>query len=93
LNGKETEVVRFLSLGAFYRQGRGDMPSDPKECRMQARCCADLAFTAATPHAREHFASLATSWIKLALELEGAQAFLSALDEIEADEFSNSEAA
>jgi hypothetical protein len=22
------------------------MPNDPKECRMQARCCADLAFTA-----------------------------------------------
>jgi hypothetical protein len=68
------------------------MPNDPKECRMQARCCADLAFTAATPQAREHFASLAKSWIKLALELEGAQAFL-ALDEIEADEFRNSEAA
>jgi hypothetical protein len=69
------------------------MPNDPKECRMQARCCADLAFTAATPQAREHFASLAKSWIKLALELEGAQAFLNALDEIEADEFRNSEAA
>jgi hypothetical protein len=45
------------------------MPNDPKECRMQARCCADLAFTAATPQAREHFASLAKCWIKLALEL------------------------
>jgi hypothetical protein len=69
------------------------MPNDPKECRMQARCCADLAFTAATPQAREHFASLAKSWIKLALELEGAKAFLDALDEIETDEFRNSEAA
>ena len=42
------------------------MPNDPKECRMQARCCADLAFTAATPQARELFASLAKCWIKLA---------------------------
>ena len=46
---------------------------------------AELAFTAATPEDREHFASLAKSWLRLADELEGAHAFLNALDRIEAE--------
>jgi hypothetical protein len=61
------------------------MPQDPRQCREQARCFAELAFTAATPEDREHFASLAKSWLRLADELEGAHAFLNALDRIEAE--------
>jgi hypothetical protein len=57
---------------------------DPKECREHARRCAELAITAATPEVRTHFASLAASWIKLASELEGAQAFLETMGQIKA---------
>ena len=43
--------------------------------------CVRLAQTATTPQSREHFANLAQTWVRLAEELENAQAFLSALDE------------
>jgi hypothetical protein len=52
--------------------------------REHARRCGELAITDTTPEARTHFASLATSWIKLASELEGAQAFVETMDQIEA---------
>jgi hypothetical protein len=42
------------------------MPGDPKECRQHALNCARLAQTSPYPHAREHFARLARTWIKLA---------------------------
>ena len=51
------------------------MSNNPRECLEQARYCADLACTGATPEDREYFASLAKSWIRLAGELEDAQAF------------------
>ena len=57
------------------------MPGDPKECRQHALNCVRLAQTATTPQSREHFANLAQTWVRLAEELERAQAFLSALDE------------
>jgi hypothetical protein len=57
------------------------MPGDPKECRQHARRCAELASVATTPEAREQFLSLQMSWIRLA----AAQAFIAALDEIDAD--------
>ena len=69
------------------------VPNNPRECLEQARYCADLACTGATPEDREHFASLAKSWIELAGELEDAQAFLNTLDQIEADEPRHSETA
>jgi hypothetical protein len=62
------------------------MPGDPKECREHARRCAELACTADTPEAKDHFASLATSWIKIAAELESAQALLDALDGVVASD-------
>ena len=58
------------------------MPGDPKECRQHARRCAELASVATTPEAREQFLSLQMSWIRLAADLENAQAFIAALDEI-----------
>ena len=57
------------------------MPGDPKECRQQALNCVRLAQTATTPQSSEHFANLAQTWVRLAEELESAQAFLSSLDE------------
>jgi len=61
------------------------MPGDPKECRQHARRCAELASTATTPEARAQFLSLQQSWIRLAAELDSAQALIGALDEIDAD--------
>ena len=49
------------------------MPGDPKERRQHALNCVRLAQTATTPHASEHFASLAQTWVRLAEELENAQ--------------------
>ena len=57
------------------------MPGDPKECRQHALTCVRLAQTSASPQAREQFASLAQTWIKLADDLERSQAFLDALDD------------
>ena len=57
------------------------MPGDPKECRQHALNCVRLAQTAATPQSREDFANLAQTWVRLAEDLERAQAFLAALDE------------
>lgn len=59
------------------------MPGDPKECREHARRCAELARHAASPEARNHFASLQESWLRLAAELESGQSFLEFIDEIE----------
>ena len=57
------------------------MPGDPKECRQHALNCVRLAQTAVTPQSREHFANLAQTWVRLAEDLERAQAFLNVLDE------------
>ena len=57
------------------------MPGDSRECRQHALNCVRLAQTAATPQSREDFANLAQTWVRLAEDLERAQAFLAALDE------------
>ena len=62
---------------------------DPKECREHARRCAELACTAGTPEARDHFASHTRSWIKLAAELADDEALLTVLDRIAASDESD----
>jgi hypothetical protein len=57
------------------------MPGDFKECRQHALTCMRLAQTSVSPHAREHFAGLARTWIRLANDLEKSQAFLDTLDD------------
>jgi hypothetical protein len=52
------------------------MPGDPKECRQHALTCARLAQTSASPQARERFASLANTWLRLAEDLERTFALL-----------------
>jgi hypothetical protein len=54
------------------------MPGDPKECRRHALTCVRLAQTSPSPQARDEFASLAHTWLRLAADLEQAQAFLDA---------------
>jgi hypothetical protein len=53
-----------------------NMPGDPKECRQHALNCVQLAKTAESPEARDRFANLARTWIRLAEELERMQAVL-----------------
>jgi hypothetical protein len=57
------------------------MPGDPRECRQHALSCVRLAQTSASPQAREQFANLARTWIRLADDLERSQALLNALDD------------
>jgi len=52
------------------------MPGEPKECREHALNCVRLAKTAESPEARDRFAHLARTWIRLAEELERMQAVL-----------------
>jgi hypothetical protein len=57
------------------------MPGDPKECRQHALACVRLAQTSASPVAREQFASLARTWIRLADDLERSLIILDAEDD------------
>jgi hypothetical protein len=52
------------------------MPGDPNECRQHALNCVQLAKTAESPQARDRFAHLARTWIRLAEELDRIQAVL-----------------
>jgi len=58
-----------------------EMPGDPKECRQHALTCAELAEKADSPARAQIFKNLASQWLKLAVELERAQALM---DEYEA---------
>jgi hypothetical protein len=57
------------------------MPGDPKECRQHALNCVRLAQTSSSQQARDQFANLARTWIRLADEIESTDAFLTALDD------------
>jgi hypothetical protein len=52
------------------------MPGDPRECRMHAVRCAELAVTAETPQLKATFLGLSKHWEKLAIQLEDAFAKL-----------------
>ena len=57
------------------------MPGDPKECRQHALNCVRLAQTSSTPQAREQFANLARTWIRLADDLERTLVILDVEDD------------
>ena len=46
------------------------MPGDPKEYRMHAARCAELAMAAHIPQMRTIFLALSKNWEKLAIQLE-----------------------
>ena len=69
------------------------MPGDPTECREHARKCAELARHAASTEARDHFASLHDSWLRLAAEIESGQSLLDVINDIEVETPPWSEAA
>jgi hypothetical protein len=62
------------------------MPGDPAQCRLNAMRCLKLSERANDPARRQHLASLAQTWTKLAAELESDQALLNALAEIAFEE-------
>ena len=61
------------------------MSSNPAGCREQARHCAELARTAATPESREHLVRLQQAWTRLAAEAEFSQNLLELLDQINSE--------
>jgi hypothetical protein len=51
------------------------MSGDPKECRLRAMQCAELAATAKTRQLKETLLDLSKNWVKLAESLERTQPF------------------
>jgi hypothetical protein len=60
------------------------MPGDPNQCREYAARFSELAANSPNPSATETYLSLAETWERLAAEHESGQAFLAALQAIEA---------
>jgi hypothetical protein len=78
-------LTRKSELGidsTFGAAGNGvleaHMPGDPKECRLHALKCAEIARTSPDSRTQEQFAQLAQTWLKLASDLEQSQAILDA---------------
>ena len=59
---------------------------DPRECRQRALTFAQRAQTSATPEARQTFANLANTWLKLAADIEASQALLETWGDLEPEE-------
>jgi hypothetical protein len=65
----------------FYFYDRSDfVPSDPREYRVNAARCAELAVAARSHQLKVALVELSKNWEKLAISLEGV---FSILDEIE----------
>jgi hypothetical protein len=58
------------------------MAGNPKECRRNALECYQLAQTAQSPEAREHFAKLSQTWLRLAGEIETGQGLVDLLNDL-----------
>ena len=59
------------------------MPGSPSECRRHALVCMQISDASASPEAREHFADLARTWLRLAGDLESGQALVDLLGDLE----------
>jgi hypothetical protein len=46
------------------------MPGDPKQCRLHALHCIEMAATVKTPQLKTTFLDLSKSWVRLAESLE-----------------------
>jgi hypothetical protein len=71
--------IRRLRCDGWERR----MPGDPKECRERAARCRQLASDARSAEAKQHFLALARQWENLAADLDNAQKFIEAMNEIE----------
>jgi hypothetical protein len=56
------------------------MPGDPKECRQRALNCMHLAQEASSSEERQRFSDLASTWLKLAAEIEADKILIEAFD-------------
>lgn len=56
------------------------MPGDPKECRAHALRCLELAKTASSPQVKAKFLELASTWTKLAADLEIAHSIMEIME-------------
>ena len=56
------------------------MPGDPKNCRLHAMHCAELARDAKAPELKNTLLNLSKTWMKLAQELERTNALLDEAD-------------
>jgi hypothetical protein len=52
------------------------MPGDPRQCRMYAVQCAELASSSIAVHLKMTLLALSQNWEKLAFDLERTQALL-----------------
>jgi hypothetical protein len=52
------------------------MPGDPKQCRLYAMRCAELAANAKSVQLKATLLDLSQNWVKLAVSLEHTQALL-----------------
>ena len=52
------------------------MPGDPKDCRLHAMRCAELAAQAKPPELKASLLELSLNWAKLACDLEATNALL-----------------
>ena len=59
------------------------MPGNPKECRQHAANCRQFAAESISVSGRDAFLNLAETWERLARELEGAESFIRAMEELE----------
>jgi hypothetical protein len=56
------------------------MPGDPKDCRTHAQTCMRLAASAKTTEAAVVFENLASTWLRLAADLESSAVLLAEMD-------------
>jgi hypothetical protein len=59
------------------------MLDNPAECRRNALACVQLSQASPSPEAKEHFAELARTWLRLAGDLKSGQALVDLLDYFE----------
>ena len=52
------------------------MSGDPKECRLNAMRCAELANSAKTPELKQTLLDISQMWVKLAIEMEQSYALI-----------------
>jgi hypothetical protein len=67
---------RPVALPPVQEEGGRVMPGDPKECRLRAMRCAELAATAKSQQLKATLLELSKNWVKLAESLERTQALL-----------------
>jgi hypothetical protein len=58
------------------------MPGDPKDCRDHAKACIRLATSAKTTEAAIVFENLASTWLRLAADLETSAILLADLERL-----------